>query len=114
MVLLFQIDEEQLTKIMDLIQSGVRQGARMLCGGKKRGNKGYFVEPTVFADVTDDMRIAREEIFGPVQQILKFKTMEEVIDRANETMYGLGSGVLTRDINRAITFAQAVKAGSVW
>ncbi|VDP34517.1 unnamed protein product [Soboliphyme baturini] len=72
------IDNEQFTKILDLIESGKQEGARLMCGGAKMGDTGYFIEPTVFADVTDDMRIAREEIFGPVQQILKFKTMEEV------------------------------------
>lgn len=110
----FQVDDEQLKKILNLIESGVKQGARLVCGGKRRGTKGYFVEPTVFADVKDDMRIAKEEIFGPVQQILKFKTLDEVIERANDTTYGLGSGVVTQNINTAITFAQAVKAGSVW
>lgn len=109
-----QVDEEQLTKILNLIESGVKQGARLVCGGKRHGSKGYFVEPTVFADVKDNMRIAREEIFGPVQQILKFKTLDEVIDRANDSIYGLGSGVVTQNINTAMTFAQAVKAGSVW
>lgn len=111
---MFQIDEEQLTKIVDLMDSGVKQGARLMCGGKRKDTKGYFVQPTVFADVKDDMRIAREEIFGPVQQILKFKTLEEVIERANDTIYGLGSGVVTHNIDTAISFAQAVKAGSVW
>ncbi|GBM27672.1 Retinal dehydrogenase 2 [Araneus ventricosus] len=109
-----QIDEEQFTKILDLIDSGVKQGARLACGGKRKGQKGFFVEPTVFADVTDDMRIAREEIFGPVMQILKFKTLDEVIDRANDTRYGLGSGIVTKNLNTAITFAQQVQAGSVW
>ncbi|GFR15957.1 retinal dehydrogenase 2 [Trichonephila clavata] len=109
-----QIDEEQFTKILGLIDSGVKQGARLACGGKRFGQKGFFVEPTVFTDVTDDMRIAREEIFGPVQQILKFKTLDEVIDRANDTQYGLGSGVVTNDLNTALLFSQGVKAGSVW
>ncbi|XP_055948174.1 retinal dehydrogenase 2-like [Argiope bruennichi] len=109
-----QIDEEQFTKILDLIDSGVKQGARLACGGKRKGQKGFFVEPTVFADVTDDMRIAREEIFGPVMQILKFKTLDEVIDRANDTRYGLGSGIVTKDLNTALTYAQQVQAGSVW
>ncbi|PRD29004.1 UNVERIFIED_CONTAM: Aldehyde dehydrogenase [Trichonephila clavipes] len=113
-ILLTEIDEEQFTKILGLIDSGVKQGARLACGGKRFGQKGYFVEPTVFADVTDDMRIAREEIFGPVQQILKFKTLDEVIDRANDTQYGLGSGVVTNDLNTALLFSQGVKAGSVW
>jgi len=74
----FQVDEEQFKKILDLIESGKEQGAKMLCGGNRLGDKGYFVESTVFADVTDDMRIAMEEIFGPVLQIKKFKTLKEV------------------------------------
>lgn len=68
----------------------------------------------MFSNVTDDMRIAKEEIFGPVQSILKFETMEEVIERANRTKYGLAAGVITKDINKALTFAQSVEAGSVW
>jgi len=109
-----QIDQDQLSKILDLIDSGVKEGAKLACGGKRVGEKGYFIAPTVFADVKDNMRIAKEEIFGPVQQILKFKTLEEVIERANDTSYGLGSGVITNNINTALTFAQAVQAGSVW
>jgi len=76
--------------------------------------KGFFVEPTVFSNVTDDMRIAKDEIFGPVQCIIKFKTMEEVIERANRTKYGLAAGVLTKNIDRAFTFVNGVEAGSVW
>uniref|UniRef100_A0A2L2Y228 Retinal dehydrogenase 1 n=1 Tax=Parasteatoda tepidariorum TaxID=114398 RepID=A0A2L2Y228_PARTP len=109
-----QIDGDQLDKILDLIDSGVKEGARLVCGGKRVGEKGYFVSPTVFADVRDGMRIAKEEIFGPVQQILKFKTLEEVIERANDTFYGLGSGVITNNLNTALTFAQSVQSGSVW
>jgi len=109
-----QIDEEQYNKILDLIEAGKKQGAKLNCGGDKLGGKGYFIQPTVFSDVTDDMRIAKEEIFGPVQQILKFKTFEEVLERANRTQYGLGAGVFTRDINKALQFAQGVEAGTVW
>ncbi|XP_013387582.1 retinal dehydrogenase 2-like [Lingula anatina] len=109
-----QIDEEQFNKIIDLIRSGVSQGAKLQCGGNRIGDKGLFVESTVFSDVTDDMRIAKEEIFGPVQQIMKFKTMEEVIERANNTTYGLGAAVFTQDINKAIKFSNSVKAGTVW
>jgi len=83
-------------------------------GGKRIGTKGYFVEPTVFSNVTDDMRIAKEEIFGPVQCILKFKTIDEVIERANRTNYGLAAGVLTKNIDDALTFVNAAEAGSVW
>ncbi|XP_042148367.1 aldehyde dehydrogenase, mitochondrial isoform X1 [Ixodes scapularis] len=110
-----QIDKEQYSKILDLLKSGKDQGAKVECGGDAmRGCNGFFVQPTVFSDVRDDMRIAQEEIFGPVQQILKFKTLDEVIERCNATTYGLGSGVLTKDIDKAMMFAQAVQAGSVW
>ncbi|RLN94041.1 hypothetical protein BBJ28_00026202, partial [Nothophytophthora sp. Chile5] len=85
-----QIDETQFEKIMGYIDEGAKEGARLLCGGKREGSKGWFVQPTVFADVTDDMTIAREEIFGPVMSILKFKTVDEVIERANDSNYGLG------------------------
>jgi len=109
-----QVSREQFDHITSLIDSGVRQGASLKIGGRRYGEKGFFVEPTVFADVTDDMDIACQEIFGPVQSIIKFTTMEEVIKRANATSYGLGSGILTRDINKALTFAQSIEAGSVW
>ena len=78
----------------------------MECGGERLGDKGYFIQPTVFSGVRDDMTIAREEIFGPVQSIFKFSSMEEVIERANDTSYGLAAGVLTSNINNALTFAQ--------
>lgn len=109
-----QVDEEQYKKILSLIQSGKDEKARLMCGGDRLGNIGYFIQPTVFADVTDDMRIAKEEIFGPVQQIIKFKTMEEVIPRANNTAYGLAASVFTRDINKALTYANSVRAGTIW
>ncbi|CAH1797144.1 unnamed protein product [Owenia fusiformis] len=109
-----QIDEEQFNKILELIKSGEEEGAKMHCGGKRFGDKGYFIESTVFSDVTDDMRIAREEIFGPVMQIIKFKDIDEVIPRANDTSYGLAAAVFTKDINKAITIANSVQAGSVF
>ena len=109
-----QIDEQMLNKVLGLIKSGKEQGAVLETGGERLGNVGYFVKPTVFSNVTDDMRIAKEEIFGPVQSILKFETMDEVIERANNTEYGLAAGVLTNDINKALTFAEAVQSGSVW
>lgn len=109
-----QIDQEMFDKVLGFIKSGKEQGAVLQTGGERQGNVGYFIKPTVFSNVTDDMKIATEEIFGPVQCILKFDTMDEVIERANNTNYGLASGVLTKDINKALTFAQAVQAGSVW
>ncbi|XP_076642531.1 aldehyde dehydrogenase 1A1 [Halictus rubicundus] len=109
-----QIDDEMFNKIQRYIQSGKKEGAVLETGGEQYGKVGYFIKPTVFSNVTDDMTIAKEEIFGPVQSILKFETIDEVIERANNTKYGLAAGVLTKDIDKALTFAQAVEAGSVW
>ncbi|XP_047513901.1 aldehyde dehydrogenase X, mitochondrial-like isoform X2 [Pieris napi] len=109
-----QIDSEMYSKVLNYIKAGKDEGARCLAGGDKCGKKGYYIQPTVFADVKDEMKIAKEEIFGPVQSILKFDTFEEVIDRANNTNYGLGAGVITNDITIALSFAKHVRAGSVW
>jgi acyl-CoA reductase-like NAD-dependent aldehyde dehydrogenase len=109
-----QVSQEQFDKIMELVESGKREGASLQCGGIRWGTEGFFVEPTVFADVTDEMHIAKEEIFGPVQQIFRFSSLEEVIERANNTSYGLAAGILSKNIDTALTFAQTVQAGSVW
>lgn len=110
-----QIDQEQLTKILGLIGEGKKQGAKLVAGGgRAKDLPGYFVQPTVFADVQDDMTIAREEIFGPVQQIIRFKDLDEVIERANKTEYGLAAAVFTQDIDKANYVVQGLKAGTVW
>lgn len=110
-----QVDQEQLTKILSLVDSGKKEGAKLVAGGKRyEGLSGYFIEPTVFADVKDDMRIAREEIFGPVQQIIRFKNLDEVIERANNTDYGLAAAVFTKDIDKANYVVQGLRAGTVW
>src|SRR6202042_962084 len=109
-----QVDQAQFDKVLGYIDSGKREGASMLCGGGRWGDRGYFVEPTVFADVQDHMKIAEEEIFGPVMSIIKFKDMSEVIDRANRTVYGLAAAVWTRDISKAHAIANSVRAGTVW
>ncbi|XP_049812067.1 aldehyde dehydrogenase 1A1-like [Schistocerca nitens] len=109
-----QINEKMMNKVLDYIKSGKEQGAHIECGGERLGTTGYFIKPTVFSNVTDDMKIAKEEIFGPVQSILKFKTLEEAIERANNTSYGLAAGILTKDINSALTCANALEAGSIW
>lgn len=102
-----------MNKILELIESGKKEGAKLECGGSRHGTKGFFVQPTVFSNVTDNMRIAREEIFGPVMQIMKFKNLDEVIQRCNNTEFGLYAGILTNDLNRAIMFSQGVRAGTV-
>jgi aldehyde dehydrogenase (NAD+) len=109
-----QIDGTQFEKVMSYIDSGTREGAELLTGGKRVGDRGHFIEPTVFANVRDEMKIAREEIFGPVMSIIRFRDLEEVIDRANNTPYGLAAAVWTRDIGKAHAIADSVRAGTVW
>jgi acyl-CoA reductase-like NAD-dependent aldehyde dehydrogenase len=109
-----QIDATQTEKILELIESGKQEGATLVTGGKRLNRKGYFIEPTVFADVKDNMRIAKEEIFGPVQAIFKFHTLEEAIERANATNYGLGAGIFTSNVGKALMAAQRLQAGTVW
>jgi aldehyde dehydrogenase (NAD+) len=109
-----QVDQTQFEKVLSYIDAGKQEGARLLSGGSRVGDRGYFVAPTVFADVKDDMKIAREEIFGPVMSILKFSSIDEVVERANTTMYGLAAAVWTRDITKAHAIANRVRAGTVW
>jgi aldehyde dehydrogenase (NAD+) len=109
-----QISKEQFDKILGYIDSGKKQGAKMLSGGCRYGDRGYFIQPTVFSDVQDEMKIAQEEIFGPVMSIIKFKDIDEVIQRGNKTMYGLAAAVWTRDIGKAHRMAAELKAGTVW
>jgi aldehyde dehydrogenase (NAD+) len=109
-----QVDKAQFDKILGYIDKGKAQGARCVAGGERFGAKGYFVKPTVFADVKDDMAIATDEIFGPVMQVLRFKEVEEVVERANTTDYGLAAAVWTRDIGKAHAIADRVRAGTVW
>jgi aldehyde dehydrogenase (NAD+) len=109
-----QVDETQFEKVMGYIDSGRIEGAKLVCGGERVGDRGYFIQPTVFADVEDDMRIAQEEIFGPVMSIIPFKSVDEVVARANHTTYGLAAAVWTRDIQKAHAIANSVRAGTVW
>ncbi|MGB2666995.1 MAG: aldehyde dehydrogenase family protein, partial [Candidatus Acidiferrum sp.] len=109
-----QVDQDQFNKVMGYIESGKSEKAKLLAGGKRVGEKGYFIEPTVFADVQDNMKIAQEEIFGPVMSILKFKDINEVVERANKSLYGLAAAVWTQDIKKAHAIADGVRAGTVW
>jgi len=109
-----QIDQVQFDKILSLIESGKKEGAKLECGGGRHGDKGFFIQPTVFSDVKDNMRIAKEEIFGPVQQLLKFSTVDEVIERANNTTYGLAAAVFTKDLETALYVSNSLRAGTVW
>ncbi|KAM1741548.1 hypothetical protein ACFX13_011753 [Malus domestica] len=109
-----QIDSDQFEKILKYIDYGVKAGAKLETGGERVGTKGFYIKPTVFSDVQDDMRIAREEIFGPVQTILKYKDLNEVIRRANNSRYGLAAGVFTQNIDTANTLTRALRVGSVF
>lgn len=109
-----QVDKDQFDKIMGYIDAGKKEGAKLLTGGARVGSKGFFVEPTVFADVQDDMKICREEIFGPVLSVIKFKDIDEVVRRANHSNYGLAAAVWTKDITKAHAIAARVRAGTVW
>src|SRR5258708_2481628 len=109
-----QVDQDQFNKVMGYIDAGKKENAKLLAGGSRVGDKGYFIEPTVFADVQDNMKIAQEEIFGPVMTILKFKDMDEVVDRANKNIYGLAAAVWTQDITKAHAIPDGVRAGTVW
>lgn len=108
------ISKLQFNKVLNYIKSGKDEGATVVTGGDRCGEKGYFVKPTVFADVKDTMTIAKEEIFGPVVSVFKFKEINEAIKRANDTPYGLAAGIYCNDINTILPLAHALEAGSVW
>lgn len=113
-----QINRKQLDKILKYVEIGQQEGAKLITGGyqvKENGlDKGVFMAPTILADATNDMRIAQEEIFGPVATVIKFKTEDEVIRLANESEYGLGGGVWTKDLNTALRVARKVETGRMW
>ena len=109
--------KKQLETVLRYIESGKKEGATLVAGGERADigtGKGYFVQPTVFADVTPEMTIAREEIFGPVLAAIEFADVDEAIARANDTPYGLAAGVWTRDIKKAHYVARKLQAGTVW
>jgi aldehyde dehydrogenase (NAD+) len=112
------VSEQQLDRVTGYLAIGAKEGATALTGGARATDgplaKGYFVPPTVFANVNDNMRIAQEEIFGPVISAISFKDGDDLVGRANSTMFGLGSGVWTRDVSKAHKLAKAIRAGSVW
>ncbi|WP_019553387.1 aldehyde dehydrogenase family protein [Propionispira raffinosivorans] len=113
-----QVNQKQLDKILGYVEIAEKEGARILTGGARASGagleKGAFMQPTILADVTNSMRVAQEEIFGPVVCFLKFHTEEEVIALANDSEFGLGGGVWTKDINRAFRVAQGVETGRMW
>ena len=108
------VDQGQANRVMDYIAIGQQEGARLASGGKRLAEGSCFIEPTVFDGVRNDMRIAQEEIFGPVLSVLPFKDEAEAVSVANDTIYGLAAGVWTRDLNRSFRVSQKLTAGVVW
>ena len=113
-----QVNKRQAEKILSYIKSAKEEGATIACGGdfytENGCDKGSFVQPTLITNVTNNMKVAREEIFGPVAVVLKFKTEEEVIAMANDSTYGLGGAVWTQNLNRALRVSGSIEAGRVW
>jgi len=109
-----QIDEKLLTRVLGYIEAAKKHGAKLEAGGNRVGNSGFFVEPTVFSNVSDDMKIAQDEIYGPVQVIIRYKTLEEVVERANRSWSGLSAGIVTRNIDNATYLSRHLKAGNIW
>jgi phenylacetaldehyde dehydrogenase len=108
------VSEEQLNRVCGFLESGFTEGAKATVGGKRKGEKGYFVEPTVLVNTNDKMKVVQEEIFGPVVTAIPFKDENDLITQANNSVYGLAAGIWTRDINRAHTVAAEMRAGTVW
>jgi phenylacetaldehyde dehydrogenase len=108
------VSEEQVQRVCSYLESGFSEGATALAGGKKIGDKGYFVEPTVLVNTKDSMKVVQEEIFGPVVTAIPFDNPEELLPRANSTVYGLAAGIWTKDISKAHRVAAALHAGTVW
>ncbi|HSI67708.1 MAG TPA: aldehyde dehydrogenase family protein, partial [Planococcus sp. (in: firmicutes)] len=112
------ISKKQKETVLAYIETGISEGARLVCGGKEavvEGHEnGFFIEPTIFADVTNDMKIAQEEIFGPVLTVIRYKDVDEAVQMANDSIYGLAGGVWTRDVNKAYDIARRIKAGVIW
>jgi acyl-CoA reductase-like NAD-dependent aldehyde dehydrogenase len=114
-----QVSQEQLDRIKSYVTIGRDEGANVLCGGgppqlEGAFQNGYFFQPTILTDVKNEMRVAQEEIFGPVVSVITFKDEDDLIKQANATVYGLSAGIWTRDITRAHRFAKEIKAGVVW
>lgn len=108
------IDEHYFNQVMTYVDAAKKEGAKLEHGGNRFGTTGYFIEPTIFSNVTDEMKIAKEEIFGPILVIMRFKTLDEIVDRANRSRYGLAAGVVTPNLYRAMYLTRRFDSGTIW
>jgi phenylacetaldehyde dehydrogenase len=108
------VSEEQFKRVTGYLESGIKEGAKAVVGGTREGDKGYFVKPTVLVNTNDNMKVVKEEIFGPVVTAIPFSDPAEIVNRANDTIYGLAAGIWTRDVKKAHTLASKLRAGTVW
>ncbi|MBZ0254367.1 MAG: aldehyde dehydrogenase family protein, partial [Candidatus Methylomirabilis sp.] len=109
-----QVSEEQMNRILSYVDVGREEGAKVVAGGGRATEKGYYVQPTILDGVTNSMRVAREEIFGPVSAVIRWKDEEDLVRQANDTIFGLAAAVWTKDVKKAHRVARAIKAGTVW
>ena len=109
-----QVSKSQMESILRDIASAQEEGARLVCGGKRHGEKGWFVEPTVFAEVTNQMKVARDEIFGPVMTLIRFSSAAEALREANDSPFGLVGAVYTADVSKALAVSQGLRVGVCW
>jgi len=108
------VSDEQLNRVCGYLESGAKEGAEAKVGGKRHGTEGYFVEPTVLVNTNPNMKVVREEIFGPVVTAMPFKSIDDIAAEANNTSYGLAAGIWTKDIAKAHSLANKLRAGTVW
>jgi phenylacetaldehyde dehydrogenase len=108
------VSDEQLRRVTGYLESGRNEGANALTGGARHGERGYFVQPTVLTNTQPDMKVVREEIFGPVVVAAPFQSIDDIARTANDTPYGLGAGIWTKDISKAHALAKKIRAGTVW
>jgi len=108
------VSEEQLNRVCGYMESGLKEGAKAIVGGKRHGERGYFVQPAVMVNTRPNMKVVQEEIFGPIVVAMPFKGVEEAVQQANDTRYGLAAAIWTRDLGKAHSIASQLRAGTVW